>query len=121
MRLVALGSGDYAIYSSVCPEPGPWNWCLSVCVCSVVSLSSTPWAVAHQAPLSMEFSRQEYWSRLPFSSRGDIRHPGIKLLSPASPAGGFFITVPPGKPWNCLLILVKRMSQCSESPSLWQN
>ena len=41
-----------------------------------------PWTVAHQAPLSMGFSRQEYWSRLPFPSPGDLPDPGIKPRSP---------------------------------------
>ena len=52
----------------------------------------TPWTVAHQAPLSMGFSRQEYWSGLPFPPPGDIPDPGIKLLSLMSPtlAVGFF-------------------------------
>ena len=44
---------------------------------------ATPWTVAHQAPLSMGFSRQEYWSGLPFPSPGDLPHPGIKRRSPA--------------------------------------
>ena len=67
--------------------------------CSVVSLSE-PRAVAHQTPLSMEFSRQEYWSRLPFISPRNLPNPGIKLESPASSAlaGGFFTTESPGKP-----------------------
>ena len=43
----------------------------------------TPWSVAHQLPLSMEFSRQEYWSGLPFSSLGDLPNPGIEPQSPA--------------------------------------
>ena len=43
----------------------------------------TPWAVACQAPLSMGFSRQEYWSELPFPSPGDLPDPGIKPGSPA--------------------------------------
>ena len=43
----------------------------------------TPWTVAHQAPLSMGFSRQEYWSGLPFPSPGDLPNPGIKPRSPA--------------------------------------
>ena len=42
-----------------------------------------PWTVAHQAPLSMEFSRQEYWSGLPFPSPGDLPEPGIEPESPA--------------------------------------
>ena len=57
-------------------------------------LFATPWTLAHQAPLSIGFSRQEYWSGLPFPSSGDLPHPGIELASPASPAlaGGFFTT-----------------------------
>ena len=50
---------------------------------SVMSNSATSCTVAHQAPLSMEFSRQEYWSGLPFPSPGDLPDPGIKLGSPA--------------------------------------
>ena len=42
----------------------------------------TPWTVARQAPLSMEFSRQEYWSGLPFPSPGDLPYPGIEPRSP---------------------------------------
>ena len=57
----------------------------------------TPWTVACQAPLSMEFSRQAYWSGLPFSSSGDLLYPGTKPKSPAL-AGRFFTTGPPGKP-----------------------
>ena len=64
--------------------------CQSMCKCvlthSVVSNSATPWTVAHQAPLSMESSRQEYWSGLPFLSPGDLPNPGIE---PKSLAGGF--------------------------------
>ena len=50
---------------------------------SSVLLFSTPWTVAHQAPLSMGFSRQEYWSGLPFPSLGDLPDPGIEPRSPA--------------------------------------
>ena len=46
-------------------------------------LFATPQTVGHQAPLSMDFSRQEYWSGLPFPSPGDIPHPGIEPVSPA--------------------------------------
>ena len=53
---------------------------------SCVSLFVTPWTVAHQAPLSMGFSRQEYWSRLPFPSLGDLPDLGIEPRSPASEA-----------------------------------
>ena len=56
--------------------------------------------VARQAPLSMVFPRQEYWSGLPFPTLEDLPYPGIKLESLTSPAlaGGFFTTEPPGKP-----------------------
>ena len=59
----------------------------------------TPWTVARQASLSMGFSRQEYWSGLPFPPLGDLPSLGIKLTSPAFPAlaDGCFTTEPPGK------------------------
>ena len=59
---------------------------------SHVQLFVTPWTVAHQAPLSMGFSRQEYWSGLPCPPPGDLPDPGIKPESFTSPAlaGGFF-------------------------------
>ena len=50
---------------------------------SCVQLFATPWTVAHQAPPSMEFSRQEYWSGLPSPSPGDLPDPGIEPGSPA--------------------------------------
>ena len=62
---------------------------------SVVSDSAIPRTVAHQAPLSMGFSRQEYWSGLPFPSPGDLPDPGIEAGFPAL-TGGFFTTEPPG-------------------------
>ena len=49
---------------------------------SLVQLFATPWTVAYQAPLSMGFSRQEYWSGLPFPSPGDLPNPGIEPQSP---------------------------------------
>ena len=61
---------------------------------SSVRLSGTPWTVAHQAPLSMGFPRQEYWRGLPFPSPGGLPHPRIEPTPPASLAlaGGFFTT-----------------------------
>ena len=58
---------------------------------SCVQLFSTPWTTAYQAPLSIGFSRQEYWSGLPFPSPGDLPHPGIEPGSPALQAGSFTI------------------------------
>ena len=69
---------------------------------SLVWLFATPWTAAYQAPLSMDFSRQEYQSGLPFPSPGDLPNPGVEPASPASPtlARGFFTTAPPGKPYK---------------------
>ena len=58
-----------------------------------------PWTVVRQAPLSMGFLRQEYWSGLPFPSPGDLPEPGIKPLSPAL-VSGIFTTESPGKPFT---------------------
>ena len=64
-----------------------------------VRLLATPWTGALQAPLSMGFSRQEYWSGLSFPPPGDLPNPGIEPVSPVSPAwaGRLFTTEPPGK------------------------
>ena len=61
-------------------------------VCSVVSDSATTWIVASQGPPAMEFSKQEYWSELPFPSPGSLPNRGIELTSLVSPAlaGRFF-------------------------------
>ena len=66
-----------------------------------VRLFVTPWTAAHQAPLSMEFSMQEYWNGLPFPTSGDLPNPGIKIASLTSPAltGRFFSTEPLEKPF----------------------
>ena len=66
---------------------------------SHVQLFCDSWIVGHQAYLSMEFPRQEYWSGLPFPFLGDLPNPGIQPVSPAL-AGGFFVAEPPGKPSN---------------------
>ena len=65
---------------------------------SHVWLFATPWAVGHQAPASMRFSRQEYWSGLPFPSPADLPDPGIEPRSPALQADAL-TSEPPGKPW----------------------
>ena len=64
---------------------------------SHVQLFATPWTVAYQAPPSMESSRQEYWSGLPFPSPGDLPDPGMKPGSPALQADAL-PSEPPGKP-----------------------
>ena len=68
---------------------------------SRVRLFVTPWTVAYQAPLSMGFSRQEYWSGLPFPSPGHLPNPGIKPGSPTLEADTL-TSEPPGKPKQML-------------------
>ena len=67
---------------------------------SRVWLFATPWTIAYQAPPSMRFSRQEYWSGLPFPSPGDLPNPGIEPGTPAVQADAL-TSEPPGKP-RCL-------------------
>ena len=68
------------------------TWLLDTCACvcakslQLCRLFVTLWAVAHQAPLSMGFSRQDYWSRLPYPPPGDLPNPGIEPESLKSPA-----------------------------------
>ena len=80
--------------------------CVCVCVCAralsrlVVSDSVNPRTAALQAPLSTEFSREEYWSELPFPTPGNLTNPGIEPMSLGSPAlaGKFFTIELPRKP-----------------------
>ena len=70
---------------------------------SVVSDSATPWTAAHQAPLSVGFSRQEYWSGVPLPSPGDLPDPGIELRSPAMRADALPCEPPGNPPFSTLL------------------
>ena len=64
---------------------------------SCVQLFATPWTVAYEAPPSMGFSRQEYWSGVPLPSPGDLPNPGIEPGSPTLQADAL-LSEPPGKP-----------------------
>ena len=83
---------------------------------SAVRLIATPWTLVHQTPLSMGFSRQEYWSGLLFPPSGDLPNPEIKPGSPESPAlaSGFFTSEPSGKPPPSMMIqqLILEFSTC---------
>ena len=92
-------------------EMGIDMYTLCVCVCvlsrfSHVQLCGTQWTVAHQAPLSMEFSRREYWNGLPCLPLGDLPEPGVEPGSPVAPAGGFFTVSHRGRP-ICPLLYIK--------------
>ena len=114
-----------------------WGWALNgpvgsdtVCVCDCVCvlrrfsrvwLFATPWTVAHQAPLSMAFFRQDYWSGLPCSPPGYLPNPGIEtmlLMFPAL-AGSSLPLAPPGKPklWYYLLVNTVRIELNCRTPS----
>ena len=96
MKAQVSHSRDLSTHS---PAP-PVKPCSGTKSLSHTQLFVTPGTVAHQAPLSFGFFRQEYWSALPFPPLGDLPDPGIKPTSPASPVvtGGFFTTRSPGKP-----------------------
>ena len=89
---------DVASYSEG-PQTFLVSFVLTCCRFSRVRLFAAPWTIAHQAPLSMEFSRQEYWSRLPCPPPGDLPDPGIEHMSLTSPelAVGSLPLVPVGK------------------------
>ena len=97
-------------------ERNPWPWrklryqisciCVRMLSCfSRVQPFGTLWPVAYQVPLSMGFSRQEYWNGLPFLLPWDLPNPGLKPASLMSPAlaCGFFTLAPPGKTMDHLL------------------
>ena len=94
----------YFIYSSVC---------VYVFSCSVASDSLRPYGltVARQAPLSIRFSRQKYWSGLPFPPPGDLPNPGTECISFVSCIVGTFFTADPlGKPiYSCECMLIQTL------------
>ena len=96
------------LYSASSEHSHRLHACTLMCVHTHVQLFATPWTVAHQVPLSMVFSRQEYWSGLPFPTPGSLPDPGMDQTYiswvPAL-AGRFFTSLPSGKPsyrlvWN---------------------
>ena len=104
---LSMGFSRQEYWSGV-PLPSPANtythhlfmimsWRSEVKLFSRVQLFATPWTVAYQAPQSMEFFRQEYWSGLPFPSPGDLSNPGIEPGSPALQADAS-PSEPPQKP-----------------------
>ena len=102
-EILLKSSGRHLIWQTV---PYPIYNTMPACVLihfSRVRLFVTPWTVALQAPLSMGFSRQDYWSGLPCPPPGDLP-PGIE---PAHTAGGFFIIEPPGKPIYHYTLVIK--------------
>ena len=92
------------------------NACMLSCFSSV-RLFATLWTAAHQAPLSMEFPRQEYWSGLPCPPRGDLPHPGIEPSSLKSPHWqvGSLPLVPPGKPHLICTLSLKKSLQIKKT------
>ena len=92
-------STDQAVQLFITQVMYPTNQHTNLVLCaqllSRVRLFATPWTIAHQVPLSMEFSRQTYWSGLPFPPPGESS-PSRALVS--CTAGGFFTNEPPGKP-----------------------
>ena len=97
-RSLGEGNGSPLQYFCRGNPRGQRNLGYGPCVCLVVFYFATPWTVACQTPLSVEFSRQKYWSRLPFPTPGDLPDSGIKPSSLVSPAlaSRFFTAAPLG-------------------------
>ena len=124
MRNKCLMSSDSYVFSdsliAQIPSFLKMIWCNIMCVCvcvfellSRVRFLATPWTIARQAPLSMGFSRQEYWSGLPFPSPGDLPNLEIEPGSPALQADSL-PSEPQGKPQNTLLSLLLSRSVVSD-------
>ena len=97
-QIPAWGTGSYMLGSAAKQTnkqtKTTFRYKMDTCVhalsLSHVFLFATPWTVAHQAPLSMGFSRQEHWRGLPSPPPGDLPHPGIEPTSPALASGFFY-------------------------------
>ena len=87
---------DFSCLSVLTSIKNPWHWESCVCMLSCVCFFATPWTVASPAPLSTEFSRQEYWNGLQCPPSGYLPNPGIEPGSLASPelTGRFFTPGP---------------------------
>ena len=92
--------------------------CMCMLIC--VQLFAIPWTVAHQAPMSRGFPRQEYYSGLPFPTPGDLPDPGIKPTSLGSPAlpGRFFTTEPFGNPKPKPFLILWRTKETTDSGTM---
>ena len=88
-------------------------------LCPAYSLT-TPWIITHQAPLSVGFPRQEYWSGLPFPSPGDLLNPETEPTSPPL-ACRFFTSEPPGKLLNLHIHLHRRGFECSSNSVIFSS
>ena len=111
IRAAHLASGFLRVMA-IFTQPlwGSWKWKVKVKSLSRVRLFATPWTVPYQAPQSMEFSRQEYWSGLPFPSPEDLPNPGIEPRSPALQADAL-PSEPPGKPYNAQMFSLQFLMQ----------
>ena len=101
--LVVLGALLKSTFPAQTSAHTDFQGLVHTCMLSRVRLFGTPWTAARQAPLSMEFSKQEYWSVLPFPPPGDLSDPGIEPGSLASPAwvGRFLSLSQLGSPLCC--------------------
>ena len=115
VHLLKTGSFHFPVLPiwGMSKTPRPIHACVLSCF-SPVWLLATQWTVAHQAPLSVGFSRQEYWSGLPCPSPGNLPNPGIKSasLTSCALASSSLPLAPPGKPRPIHLV----HSQCTVHP-----
>ena len=83
---ILWGSGPLVSRQMPCPQASRVLTCVLLSCLSHIRVVATAWTVAHQAPLSMRFSSQDYWTGLPCPPPGDLPHPGIEPMSLISPA-----------------------------------
>ena len=110
----------YLMYRYLCTSISiyPSTYIYQLSALSYVQLFVILEAVACQTPLSVAFSRQEYWSGLPFPFPGNLPNPGVKPMSPAL-AGGFFATEPLGKLYQLSECMLSSLSHVWLFATLW--
>ena len=115
MQKTVSSSGGQGMLSKYLIQISADGWgCVPTLNCSVISDSVTLWSVAHQAPLSMEFSSHEYWNGLPFPSPGDLPNLGIEHRSLALQADSLLSEAP----WKPISLLTDWKSESEMSTSL---
>ena len=97
------------------PSLGGHRMLMLVLSLSHVWILASPWTVAYQAPLSVGFPRQEYWSGLPSPSPGDLPDPEVKPTCPAL-AGRFFTTEPPEEPFTWFCFSLRPLQRPTQDP-----
>ena len=116
---LGIEPASHFLHRQIDSLPLRYQWSMSPKLLCCVRLFVIPWTLACQAPLSMRFFRQEYWSGLPCSPPGDLPHPGMEVVVSyiSALAGGFFTTRATWEAHNQTIIPCNhtKISECSRS------